>query len=68
MMPSAEGYEPDSEGRAAVMTEAGPAQTRIDAARGALDSLPARPLADHAEVYEGLHEELQAVLAEIDGA
>jgi hypothetical protein len=68
MMSSVEGYEPDGEGQRAVVTESGSAQTRIDAARGALDSLPARPLAEHAGVYEGLHEELQAVLAEIDGA
>jgi hypothetical protein len=33
-----------------------------------LDELPDRPLQEHAEVYQGLHADLQAALAEIDGA
>ncbi len=68
MMPSVEGFVPDGDDETTVAAQAGSAPTRIDAARSALDSLPARPLAEHAVVYEGLHEELQAVLAEIDGA
>ncbi len=34
----------------------------------ALVSLDERPLAEHADDYQRLHAELQAVLAEIDGA
>jgi hypothetical protein len=33
-----------------------------------LDSLDARPLAEHPDVYQQLHAELQAALAEIDTA
>jgi hypothetical protein len=33
-----------------------------------LDDLAERPLPEHAEVYQGLHADLQAALAEIDGA
>jgi hypothetical protein len=33
-----------------------------------LDELAARPLREHAELYQGLHAELQAALADIDGA
>jgi hypothetical protein len=33
-----------------------------------LDGLPDRPLPEHAEVYQSLHADLQAALAEIDGA
>ena len=33
-----------------------------------LDALAERPLAEHAEVYQGLHRELQAELARIDSA
>lgn len=33
-----------------------------------LDELAARPLAEHAEIYQGLHAELQAALTDIDGA
>lgn len=31
-----------------------------------LDALAARPLAEHIDVYQALHTELQAALAEID--
>jgi hypothetical protein len=34
---------------------------------GALDSLDSRPLAEHADVYQQIHSELQSALAEIDG-
>ena len=33
-----------------------------------LDGLAERPLHEHAEVYHGLHADLQAALADIDGA
>jgi hypothetical protein len=33
-----------------------------------LDELPSRPLSEHAEVYQRLHADLQAALAEIDSA
>lgn len=33
-----------------------------------LDDLTRRPLAQHAEVYQALHADLQAALAEIDSA
>lgn len=33
-----------------------------------LDELDARPLEEHAEIYRGLHADLQDALAEIDGA
>jgi hypothetical protein len=33
-----------------------------------LDDLAERPLPEHAEVYQGLHADLQAALAQIDGA
>ena len=33
-----------------------------------LDGLDARPLAEHPDVYQQLHAELQATLAEIDSA
>ena len=35
---------------------------------GVLDSLDARPLPEHPDVYQQLHAELQATLAEIDNA
>jgi hypothetical protein len=44
------------------------AHARVHAALGALEGLDQAPLADHAPRYEALHDELQAVLAEIDGA
>lgn len=33
-----------------------------------LDGIEERPLAEHADVYEALHEQLRAALAEIDNA
>jgi hypothetical protein len=33
-----------------------------------LDDLGRRPLAEHAEIYQALHADLQAALAEIDSA
>ncbi len=33
-----------------------------------LDQLADRPLHEHAEVYQGVHADLQAALADIDGA
>jgi hypothetical protein len=44
----------------------GPTQ-RISAHLGALSSLDSRPLAEHADVYQRVHTELQSALAEIDG-
>jgi hypothetical protein len=35
---------------------------------GVLGGLDARPLAEHADVYQQLHAELQGTLAEIDSA
>ncbi|MCW2497134.1 hypothetical protein [Jatrophihabitans sp.] len=35
---------------------------------GVLAELDGRPLAEHADVYQQLHAELQATLAEIDSA
>jgi hypothetical protein len=68
-MSSEDGYEPDHTAPEATSPSAGgSAEERVDAGLGALDGLAARPLAEHAPVYEALHEELQAVLAEIDGA
>ncbi len=40
----------------------------LDDIGAALAELAARPLAEHAEGYERLHADLQAALAEIDGA
>jgi hypothetical protein len=64
-----DGYDPD---RAAPDVSppnpAVTAESRIGDGMAALDSLDSRPLAEHAPVYEALHEDLQAVLAEIDGA
>ncbi|MDQ6852010.1 MAG: hypothetical protein M3070_19135 [Actinomycetota bacterium] len=42
--------------------------SRIEAALSEIDTLDARPLAEHASAYQRLHGELQAVLAEIDSA
>jgi hypothetical protein len=43
---------------------ADPLPTRLDV----LDGLAERPLDEHAAVYQGLHADLQAALAEIDSA
>jgi hypothetical protein len=64
-----DGYEPDrvaAEG--APPNDGTPAESRIQAGLDALDGLSSQPLAEHAPVYASLHEELQSVLAEIDGA
>jgi hypothetical protein len=42
---------------------AGPILAHLDA----LDGLDSRPLGEHADIYQGVHEKLQAALAEIDG-
>jgi hypothetical protein len=44
------------------------AEARVGRALHELDHLGHRPLAEHAPEYERLHDELQAVLSEIDGA
>lgn len=44
------------------------AEFRLRAALAELDQLAVRPLAEHAPVYETLHDDLQAVLGEIDSA
>jgi hypothetical protein len=44
------------------------AEARLQARLAELGGLDGRALALHAELYEVLHTELQAVLAEIDGA
>jgi hypothetical protein len=44
------------------------AVTRVAATVAALDGLAARPLAEHPDVYEQVHRELRAVLAQLDGA
>lgn len=46
----------------------GGAEARVAASLSGLAQLDAQPLAQHAPVYEALHDELQAVLGEIDGA
>lgn len=40
----------------------------LDARLADLDLLAERPLTEHIEVYQGLHADLQAALAEIDSA
>jgi len=40
---------------------------RIAEHLASLDALGSLPLAEHAEVYQRLHTQLQAALAEIDG-
>ena len=59
-MTSEDGYEPAA--------DAGSAEARVQGGLTALDGLNSRPLAEHAPAYDALHEDLQAVLAEIDGA
>jgi hypothetical protein len=48
--------------------DAPPAQTGWTSRLAVLDELADRPLQEHAEVYQSLHADLQAALAEIDGA
>jgi type III secretory pathway lipoprotein EscJ len=68
-MSSEDGYEPDGIApEAAPLNDGAPADSRVQAGLDALDGLHSQPLAEHAPVYEALHEELQSVLAEIDGA
>jgi hypothetical protein len=40
--------------------------TRTAVLRATLDGLADRPISDHADVFEGIHLELQAQLATID--
>lgn len=47
---------------------AGSAEDRIGTGLADLDQLAARPLGEHAAAYDSLHDELQAVLSEIDSA
>jgi hypothetical protein len=52
--------------------EATPASNDVDAdlieRLSVLDTLTSRPLSEHPDVYQQLHADLQATLAEIDGA
>lgn len=45
-----------------------PAEEQLRARLRELDGLDARPLEAHAPAYEALHDHLQAVLADIEGA
>ena len=38
---------------------------RVDAAVAELESLPDRPVEEHPAVYEGVHQQLQAALADV---
>jgi hypothetical protein len=68
-MSSEDGYEPDrTVAETAPPNDGSSAESRVHAGLDALDGLSSRPLAEHAPVYAALHEELQSVLAEIDGA
>lgn len=49
-------------------TPAVAATNRVPDLSGVLDGLTGRPLNEHADVYQGLHADLQAALAEIDSA
>jgi hypothetical protein len=48
--------------------DAPPAQAGWPDRLAVLDQLADRPLQEHAEVYQRVHADLQAALAEIDGA
>jgi hypothetical protein len=48
-------------------TQADPVMNRIRASVHALDGIADRPLAEHADLYERVHAQLQGELAEIDG-
>jgi hypothetical protein len=69
-MSSEDGYTPDrvAPPDRGAPDSGTPVESRIQGGLDALDDLGSRPLAEHALVYEGLHEQLQSVLAEIDGA
>ena len=51
-----------------VPADGGPAEEQLRARLRELDSLDARPLSEHPPEYEALHDHLQAVLADIEGA
>jgi hypothetical protein len=50
------------------MAAASPSTPGLAEGLAVLDRLAERPLHEHAEAYHGLHTDLQAALAEIDGA
>lgn len=60
------GTAPDSAADAA--SAAAPSNEGWQQRLAALDDVDARPLAEHVEIYQGLHAELQAALTDIDGA
>lgn len=62
--------DPERQGAARAQQSSGGdgAEVRVAAGLRRLDSLDALPLPEHGPVYEGLHDQLQAVLAEIDSA
>lgn len=67
--PNGDKYEWDDVAREEAAGDTGPsAEVRIRDALSEVDGLDSRPLSEHAPVYDALHEELQVVLAEIDGA
>ena len=69
MTSSEYGYEQDHAVRdAAPASDGRSAEARVHDGLTELGGLSGRPLAEHAPVYEALHDELQTVLAEIDGA
>lgn len=52
----------------AAAEQAAPITTRVADAVRSLDDVAERPLAEHADLYQRVHAELQSALAEIDGA
>ena len=76
MTSSDEAYAPGSGAEPTLHSDAEPtppsgsdsAEARVGAGLSALERLDDRPVTEHAPVYEGLHQDLQDVLAEIDGA
>jgi hypothetical protein len=50
------------------MSEAGISEPGMSERLAVLETLTQRPLPEHAEVFEALHADLQAALAEIDSA
>jgi hypothetical protein len=50
------------------LAAASPSTPGLSGRLAVLDGLAERPLHEHAEAYHGLHTDLQAALAEIDGA
>ena len=63
VMPRAEPSQPTSADDAGATDRAGVLQRLAQ-----LDGIAERPLSEHAEVYQGLHADLQAALARIDSA